>query len=441
MDQPGIWVRAILRQKNLSGTCIAVCPQNGENPAIMKIKTLFVMTVALLAVALASAQIRPTSGKVLVPASSIEKPTDVGRSAHTNVQLFLPAEPLLNHQTAGPPYPGYAYETPASLACVYGLVSQVTGCNPNKATAVPSGGSRIIAIVDAYDAPNAAADLAAFSAQFRLPQANFQVVYADGTEPEYDIGWELEESLDVQWAHAMAPGAQIVLVEAASNSFSDLMAAEDVASAMVNAAGGGEVSNSWGGSEFYGETTYDSHFVKSGVVFFASAGDFPGTAWPGTSANVVAAGGTTVRRNPSTGNYIAEAPWDSAGGGLSALEPRPSYQSGISNIVGKYRGVPDLSFDSNPITGVWIYDTNAGGWNIVGGTSVASPSLAGIINLAGSFSTSSNAELTTIYSKATVTADYNDITSGYCGPYAGYSAGTGWDFCTGVGTNKGKAGK
>ncbi len=409
----------------------------------MKIKALFVLTFALVLVvgAPAWAQIRPTSGKVLVPASSIEKPTDIGDFAHTNIQVFLPAEPLLNHQSAGPPYPGYAYETPASLACVYGLVSQVTGCNPNKATAVPSGGRRMIALVDAYDAPNAASDLAAFSAQFGLPPASFQVVFASGTRPEYDIGWELEESLDVQWAHAMAPDAQIVLVEAASNSFADLMTAEDVASAMVNAAGGGEVSNSWGGSEFYGETTYDSNFVEAGVVFLASAGDSPGTIWPGTSPNVVSAGGTTVRRNPSTGNFIAEAPWDSAGGGLSALEPRPSYQNGISAVVGRYRGVPDLSFDSNPVTGVWVYDSDAGGWYIVGGTSVASPSLAGIINLAGSFSASSNAELTMIYSKANVTADYNDITSGYCGPYAGYGAGTGWDFCTGVGTNKGKAGK
>lgn len=127
----------------------------------MKIKALFVLTFALVLVvgAPAWAQIRPTSGKVLVPASSIEKPTDIGDFAHTNIQVFLPAEPLLNHQSAGPPYPGYAYETPASLACVYGLVSQVTGCNPNKATAVPSGGSRMIALVDAYDAPNAASDL------------------------------------------------------------------------------------------------------------------------------------------------------------------------------------------------------------------------------------------------------------------------------------------
>lgn len=408
----------------------------------MKIKFFSAMTFTLLlAGTLATAQIRPISGKVLVPDSSIEKPTDVGKFAHTNIRVFLPNTALRNPQLSGPPYAGFAYETPASLACVYGLVTAVAGCNPNTVTKVPSGGARMIAIVDAYDAPNAAGDLATFSTQFGLPPASFQVVYASGTRPAYNTGWEFEESLDVQWAHAMAPGAKIVLVEAASNSFADLMTAEDVASAMVNAAGGGEVSNGWGGGEFVGETTYDSHFVKPGVVFLASAGDYPGTSWPGTSINVVSAGGTTVRRSPASGNFVAEAPWDSAGGGVSMLETRPSYQSRISATVGNSRGVPDLSFDSNPVTGVWVYDTNLYGWNIVGGTSVASPALAGIINLAGSFYTSSNAELTAIYAKLGVATSFTDIASGYCGPYAGYTAGAGWDPCTGVGVNKGLVGK
>jgi subtilase family serine protease len=299
----------------------------------------------------------------------------------------------------------------------------------------------MIASVDAYDAPSAAKDLQTFSTQFGLPAASFQTVYASGKKPAYDAGWEFEASLDAQWAHAMAPGAQIVLVEAASNSFSDLMTAEDMASKMVNAAGGGEVSNSWGGGEFSGETSYDSHFVKQNVVFFASAGDGPGTIWPGTSPNMISAGGTTVRRTASTGAFLSEYPWDSAGGGISFYELRPSYQSGISAIVGNHRGVPDLSFDSNPVTGVWIYDSNAGGWNIVGGTSVASPALAGIISSAGSFYASSNSELAAIYNNRAVTADFRDIATGYCGPYAGYSGVAGWDACTGVGVVTGKGGK
>jgi subtilase family serine protease len=407
----------------------------------MKLFSVAALTALLVLTNIAPAQNRTVAGKVFTPYSSIETPSDIGMRAHTNLHVFLPTKPLQNLQPSGAPYSGYSYETPASLGCVYSLVKVVTGCEPNAVTANPTGGAKMIAIVDAYDAPNAASDLAKFSTQFGLSPANFQTVYASGKRPQYNAGWEFEESLDVQWAHAMAPGAQIVLVEANSNSFTDLMTAEDMASKMVNAAGGGEVSNSWGGSEFSGEKTYDSHFVKQGVVFFASAGDGPGTIWPSTSPNAVAAGGTTVRRNPSTGAFLSEYPWDSAGGGVSWVESRPSYQSGIASLVGNFRGVPDLSFDSDPITGVWVLDTNAGGWNIVGGTSVASPSLAGIINSAGSFYASSNAELAAIYGNVAVTADFRDITAGYCGPYAGYSGVVGWDLCTGVGVANGKLGK
>ncbi len=407
----------------------------------MKLLSVVVPTTLLVLTSLAPAQIRPVSGKVVIPDSSIEKSGDLGKRAHTNIQLFMPTRPMQNAQPLGPPYSGYAYETPASLGCVYNLVKVVAGCDPNTVTANPTGGSKMIAIVDAYDAPNAASDLSAFSTQFGLPAANFEVVYASGSRPGYDAGWEIEESLDVQWSHAMAPDAQIVLVEAASSSLSDLLAAEDVASKMVNAAGGGEVSNSWGTSEFSGETSYDSNFVKANVVFFASSGDSPGTIWPGTSPNVVSAGGTTVRRNPSTAKFLSEYPWEDAGGGVSSQEARPSYQSGIASIVGNARGVPDLAFDSNPITGVWVYVSDQGGWYIVGGTSVASPSLAGIINSAGSFESSTDAELTTIYGNLGVATDFRDVTAGYCGPYAGYSGVKGWDFCTGVGVDKGKTGK
>jgi len=409
----------------------------------MPLKSLLVVTqiILLLLASFAGAQVARVGGKIFVPDSSMERSEQIGRYAHTNIRIFLPAGSLRNEQTVGPPYAGYAYETPASLACVYGLVAPVTGCDPNKVTAVPIGGSRMIAIVDAFDAPNAASDLAKFSTQFGLPQANFQVVYAGGTRPAHDYGWEYEESLDVQWAHAMAPGAKIVLVEAASNSFTDLMAAEDMASRMVNAAGGGEVSNSWGSSEFSGETSYDTHFIKAGVVFLASSGDNPGTSWPSTSPNVVAAGGTTVRRNPTTAAFVSEVPWDEAGGGISPVELKPSFQSRVTSLLGIHRGVPDLAFDSNPVTGVWIYDSNVGGWNIVGGTSVASPALAGILNLAGHFYTSSTAQLTAIYGSVGVSTSFTDISSGYCGPYDGYTAVTGWDMCTGVGTAKGLAGK
>ena len=404
-----------------------------------------------------------TRGKVISPQSNIERPGDIGLRAHTNVELMIPsgrstsAAPGFGAVTPASttPAPGFVAETPASLGCVYFLVStRVAGCNPLTATLNPSGGSKVIAIVDAFDDPNAATDLATFSIQFGLPAANFSKVFASGVKPPQDPtgGWELEASLDIEWAHAMAPSAKIILVEAASNSLSNLLAAETVAANLVAGAGGGEVSNSWGGGEFSGENSFDSKFIKSGVVFFASTGDSPGTEWPSVSPNVVAAGGTTISRNPSTLAFITERPWAETGGGRSVFESIPTYQTFLTSIVGSSRGVPDVSFDADPNTGVWVFDSTpvggstsgccgVRGWWIVGGTSVSSPALAGVVNSAGHFATSSDGELTTIYSNLGNPADFRDIAIDYCGPFAGLSGRAGWDFCTGVGSVQGKVGK
>jgi subtilase family serine protease len=183
---------------------------------------------------------------------------------------------------------------------------------------LPSGGTRTIAIVDAYHAPNALADLQVFSANFGLPvpnDSNFQVVYASPagttalTPPPYDSGWEMEISLDIQWAHAMAPGANILLVEAASSNLSDMFAAVRLASALVSTSGGGQVSNSWGSSEAPNESGSDLTFGTSGVVYFVAAGDRPGTSYPAVSPNVVAVGGTTISRNRTTGSFVSQSAW------------------------------------------------------------------------------------------------------------------------------------
>jgi len=384
------------------------------------------------------------NGTVVTPSSSNPQSAAAGATVHTNVHIFQHNGMAVTntvHPLNGPPLSGYFYETPASIACIYNLVTPMTGCNPNTVSLVPTGGSKAIAIVDAYRAPNAMADLAAFSKQFGLPAptaANFQVVYAlaNGTQttraPAYDPGWEVEQSLDVQWAHAMAPNAKIILVEAASSSFADMLGAELLAGKLVAAAGGGQVSNSWGGGEFAQEALYDSYFAANGVVYFASTGDSPGTEWPSVSANVVAVGGTSVSRNPITGAFMGETAWSSGGGGPSFYVPRPAYQNGVKSIIGgTTRGVPDVAAVANPTTGVWVYDTNAGGWIIVGGTSVASPVVAGITNNAGHFSLSSSAELTRLYGSP---AMFFDVTHGICGPYAGYWAASGWDFCAGLGS-------
>ncbi|MHB8629342.1 MAG: S8 family serine peptidase [Aggregatilineales bacterium] len=188
-------------------------------------------------------------------------------------------------------------------------------------TSLTAGGGKTIGIVDAYDDPTAESDLGVFSSQYGLPTCTtangcFQKVnQTGGTKyPRANSGWALEISLDVQWAHAIAPGAKILLVEASSNSFTNLLAAEDYAKTHAK-----YVSNSWGGSESSGETAYDSHFVESGVSFFVSAGDSGLPAqYPSSSPNVISVGGTTL--NFSGGNFVSETGWSSGGGGCSADE-------------------------------------------------------------------------------------------------------------------------
>jgi subtilase family serine protease len=391
---------------------------------------------------------RTADGLVVIPASSQARPEDAGIRAHTNTRLFF--RDFIHNRSTNPPTNA---ETPASLACVYGFVTPVTGCAIASVTAVPTGGSKLVVIVDAYDDPTATNDLTVYSKQFGLPAVtnnNFAVAYATGTKPPQDStgGWELEESLDIEMAHAMAPGAKVVLMEAASSNNSDLFAAVAAAQTLVAAAGGGEVSMSWGESEFNGETSYESYFDGgANVVFFASTGDSPGTIFPSVLQNVVGAGGTTINR--SGGKYTTQSAWNDGGGGSSSYVKIPSYQSAIKKIkkiVGKYRGVPDFSFDANPGSGVAVYDTTKynGGvldWIAVGGTSVASPALAAIVNSAGSFAASTSAELTAVYDSYTKTADWTDVALGTCGNNGGAKATKGYDFCTGIGVPNGYGGK
>ena len=377
-----------------------------------------------------------------IPDSNKQGPADVGSNSHTNMVVLSLADRSGN-RPQGAPYAGYFYETPSSLACVYGLVTQTTGCNPATASALPSASSSqlAIAIVDAYDNPDALTDLATFSRQFGLPaptSSNFQVVYASGSKPSANSGWSLESSLDIEWAHAMAPGAKIYLVEARSASNSDLLAAVDKATTLLVAAGGGVVSMSWGGSEFSSEASYDSHFQNSKVTYIASSGDSPGVIWPSVSQYVVAAGGTSVSRNPSTGVFEAEQTWQQTGGGISAYLARPAYQSSVSAIVGTHRGVPDIAAVADPDTGVWVYSQYGASqcdnsiWCVVGGTSVASPVSAGILSWKAVHTTSIQQVLNTIYTASG--SGFRDVTSGNCGPYAGWLAGAGWDLCTGRGS-------
>ena len=149
---------------------------------------------------------------------------------------------------------------------------------------------------------------------------------------------------------------------------------------------------------------------------------------------MVSVGGTSLSMNLNTGKFESENTWQETGGGLSAFEPRPFYQDFIAGIVGSQRGLPDVSADANLYTGVWVLDTLVfvpGTWYVVGGTSVASPIMAGIVNTAKGFADSSQAELLKMYVSP---FGFTDITVGTCGPYMGYFAKSGWDFCSGLGS-------
>lgn len=413
------------------------------------------------------AQIVPRgSHSIVIPNSNMQLPLEIGVAAHTNVQALIPAAPLNNansppalamtngaKQAAAigepspirpatsigqPPFLGLQYETPASLACLHGLAPRVNGCNPNLVTQPSSGGSKAVAVVIAYHYPNAAADLATYSKQFGLPlpTANtFQVVFASGAQPANNPSWEFEAALDIEMTHAMAPKAKLFLVEARSNQYADLLLAVDKAGQLVAAAGGGEVTMSWGGGEFSAQTGFDSHFATSGVVYFASSGDSPGVLWPATSANVVAVGGASIARDPASFNFKWFNSWSEGGSGASLYAPAPPYQSSIASIAGtKKRVVPDIAAVANAETGVWVYDSGNGGWAVAGGTSAASPVMAGITNASGSFAKSTVAHLTKIYAnKAANATAYGVAQSGYCGHGTANNVAPAWNFCVGVG--------
>jgi len=418
-------------------------------------------------------------GKIITPASSVHRPEDAGLRAHTNHLIFVPEGRAMSTVNPDNTYAEY----PASMACVYKVGKAYAGCTPIINSAYnATGGWGAIALVDAYDDPNAASDLAYFSTYFGLPAANFTKVIANtsfgtlngmtascsGTPPNGNqTGWDVEEALDVEWAHAMAPKAKIILVEACSNYLSDLLYAEQVAGLQVASAGGGDISNSWGSGEYSTEVgTTDDVFYRyswKNITYFASAGDSGwGAQYPSSSPWVVSAGGTTVNRDASE-NFVSESCWSGSGGGVSAYELWQSPPS-ILNGMGPWttsqypfngqgpRQTPDISFNADPASGVWVYDTDEGGsWYVVGGTSVSSPSLAGIVNSANSklgqappgggyYST---LELNLLYAQLffanAYKADFYDVTTGSNG--SGHNATTGYDQCTGMGSPRGKTGK
>jgi hypothetical protein len=356
--------------------------------------------------------------------------------AFTNVQLVSDA---LVHggpvKAAGGLTPSGGY-SPGQLAQAYGFNQISFG------SVKGDGSGQTIAIIDSYDDPNIAGDLAAFDSTLGIaaPPSFKKVNQTGGTSyPSADSGWGLEISLDVEWAHGMAPGANILLVEANSNSLNDLFAAIDYAR---NQPGVSVLTMSWGASELSGEASYDSHFTTpsghAGVTFVASSGDSGssgGPEYPSVSPQVLAVGGTYLQTD-ALGNYQTETGWGGSGGGISVSERQPGYQSGVVTQSNTMRTTPDVAYNAG--TSMGVYDSYGySGWVNVGGSSAGAPQWAALIAIAdqgralnGQSSLDGfNQVLPKLYQLPQ--SDFHDITSGSNGAY---SAGSGYDLVTGRGT-------
>jgi hypothetical protein len=372
---------------------------------------------------------------------------------------------------------------PAQLRTAYGinniLFNGVQG----------TGAGQTIAIVDTYNDPNIFSDADMFDQQFGASSDSSQTLYqqfgptssflkefnqaGQQINPSHTSvpidptgGWEFEESLDVEYAHAIAPAATIDLVVANSPTYQALFTAVKSAGKLPGVS---VVSMSFGGGEFSQQTSFDGDFTTpaghQGVTFVASTGDDSSGGYPAFSPNVIAVGGTTLNLNAdntiqsetawSTLSDYSYSPVSGTGGGASTVEPEPDYQLGVQQTG--FRTAPDVAFDADPSTGVAVFDTfrTAVPWNEVGGTSLGAPAIAGLmaivnqgrtLNGQGTFNASNPQQaLSALYSVPS--GDFHDITSGtiYTGFFFGvftgpvYSAGPGYDEVSGLGTPVGNS--
>ena len=339
--------------------------------------------------------------------------------------------------------PGPTGLTPAQVRHAYGF-DQISFSN---GTIAGDGAGMTIAIVDAYDNPKIASDLHQFNLAFGLPDSGFTKVNQTGgtTYPAVDAGWAGEIAMDVEWAHAMAPKANILLVEATDSSYENMFAAVAFAAKQPGVVA---VSMSFGGSEYAGQTAFDSVFKTpaghKGVTFIASSGDNGApVSYPASSPNVLSVGGTRVTLN-SSNTIIAETGWSGSGGGISSVEPLPAYQKGVVPSTTTRRANPDVSYNADPMSGVAVYDSinnpASAPWYVLGGTSAGAPQLAAMVAIADQGRTlaglptldGATQTLPAIYAMAS--SNFRDITSGKSTGTPAYNAAAGYDFVTGRGS-------
>jgi subtilase family serine protease len=349
--------------------------------------------------------------------------------------------------------------SPAQIRSAYGL----SGTNFGKTAA--DGKGQTIAIVDPFNDPNLLNDLDSFDRTFGATSSGSTLFKQYGAASSFlsvfnqsgkafspakssvaadpTGGWEQELALDVEWAHAVAPGAKIDVVETNSASTKDLLAG---VAAAAKLPGVSVVSMNWGISEESGESAFDSTFTTpsghQGVTFLAPTGDTgaPGS-YPAYSPDVVAVGGTNLLLN-ANGQIQSETAWTGSGGGISTQEAEPAYQLAVQNTG--HRTIPDVAFDANIGTGVFVYDsylaTASTTWKVLGGSSLGTPAWAGMMAIvnqgrvqAGGTTLNSGGSATQADSAlyGVSSSDFHDITSG---SNRGFNAGAGYDEVTGRGS-------
>ena len=371
------------------------------------------------------------------------------------VAFFILGAPTTSFAAAGQSTHQFTHVCPApptgNARCHAILVtgfasSSPSGYNPpdlQSAYKLPSstaGSGQTVGIVDAYNDPNAESDLGVYRSQFGLPACTtangcFKKVNQSGgtSYPRANGGWAQEISLDLDMVSAICPNCHIILVEASTNSLTNLGTAVNEAAKL----GANEISNSYGGGESSSETSYDtSYYQHPGIVVTASAGDSGyGVEYPAASQYVTAVGGTTLTKASNTRGW-SETVWSGTGSGCSAYEPKPSWQtdSGCS-----HRTVGDVAADADPNTGVSVYDSykyqGVSGWLVFGGTSVASPIIASVYALAGNSSSITYGSYP--YSHTSSLFDVTSGSNGSCGGSYLCTGEVGYDGPTGNGTPDG----
>lgn len=393
----------------------------------LRLLGLGAVTALLAACGAGGNQNIPRTSQGLIPRSSMQVPSAA--------QLGLWPRPGPAKKVCGAPAAATAECTAWIRTDVHGRpgASGPAGYNPSDLltayglTSASSGGNGVtVAIVDAFDDPNAESDLGVYRSHFGIAPCTT----ANGCFTKVKLGkrtntgWAEEESLDVDMVSAICPKCHIMLVEAATNSTANLNTAEDYALSHANYA-----SNSWSGNEST-NTSSDGHYQISGKVVTAATGDsgYNTTAqWPAILPGVIGVGGTSL----TSISPRVESAWSGAGSGCSTVYAKPSFQSAV-NTGCSMRAQADVSAVGDPNTGVSVYDTfRQTGWLVFGGTSVATPIIASVYALSGNTNTA-----TYLYGHASSLYDVSSGSNGNCGaPLC--NAGPGWDGPTGEGSPNG----